>query len=146
MKLHDIEGRNTYCGPAAIAAIAGITTDEAADLIASRREHDSYYKWWNPVRRCGTKEVTDVLQCDLDFWVRFVTADARRPITLKRFLDGRKPDDLKTVYLVNVTGHFVVIRGSILADNCHRRGELIEDVGRLRRRVKNAWKVLECER
>ena len=31
--LHRVHGRNGYCGPAAITACLGITTDEATDLI-----------------------------------------------------------------------------------------------------------------
>ena len=33
MKLHNVEGKQRWCGPAAIAAIAGVTTDNAAALI-----------------------------------------------------------------------------------------------------------------
>lgn len=33
MKLHEIHGRNRYCGPAAISAITGASTDEAAYAI-----------------------------------------------------------------------------------------------------------------
>lgn len=31
--LHPIKGRNRYCGPAAMAAVLGVTTDHAARVI-----------------------------------------------------------------------------------------------------------------
>ena len=36
MKLHQIHGKNRYCGPAAISAITGASTDDAAYAIRCR--------------------------------------------------------------------------------------------------------------
>ena len=137
MKLYDVEGRNSYCGPAAISTVAGVTTDEAARIRHERRPCR------RPVRGCHYREVLHALS--LLGYVCKPAADveytrAQRP-TLKQWLAERASEDTSQVFLVNVTGHFIVIRGSILVDSHYRNGELIEDVGGLRRRVKRAWKL-----
>ena len=142
MKLHDVEGRNSYCGPAAISTVAGVTTDEAARIIRERR---AYYR---PVRGCHYYEVLQALNL-LGYTFESYTSIGklqrgvvRLQPTLKQWLAERdRRADHSQVFLVNVTGHFIVIRGSILVDSHHRNGELIEDVGGLRRRVKRAWKL-----
>jgi len=114
--LKPIVGKNSYCGPAAIATIAGVTTDDAASIIRRRRLLRNGYA--TPVRGTYTSEVVhalDVLGFDCDLYQRINRGG--RP-TLAKWLRERK--DRTATYLVEVTGHWLVVRGIKLADSLHR--------------------------
>lgn len=107
--LHRVRGRNRYCGTTAIAAVLGITTDEAAAVI--RPIHYGLQRLQEAKKRGHPappiKSVTDVelitalndLGCRLD-----VTHRPDRP-TLRRWLDESDPDEAN--YILHVRRHYI---------------------------------------
>ena len=107
--LHRVRGRNGYCGPSAIAAVLGISTDAAAAALRPIRYGAHRVEAAN--RRGGpapaVKKVSDVeliitlnkLGCRLEVGQR-----GDRP-TLRRWLDERPDDDAN--YIVCVRYHYI---------------------------------------
>lgn len=126
-------GRNRYCGPGALAILLGLDTDEAAArlrAVTGRRA----------IRRIGWFAMVLVInQRD----ARAVPCGVAPGATLRSFADALVFDG---VYLVNITGHFVVLRkgdGRIdVADNHTIYPMPLAKFRRLRSRVKGAWKVV----
>jgi hypothetical protein len=129
------KNRSTWCGPAAISIITGCGYDCAVDLMKSvsgRPMIKGVYNGWmlQALRRlgydCGTpEEFTD--------W---------RP-TLAWWLRTRDPEDMQTTYLVNVTHHYVVVRGRKIADNKTTVPVFLRQYPRRRARVIKAWKIVK---
>ena len=98
MNLHTVHGYNRYCGPTALSAILGISTDEAARrirLITGRPR----------VRGVARLHMKKVLE---DFgWT--VVKFPPYTKTFVRLVDNRDhyPDGL---YLINITDHYIVGR------------------------------------
>lgn len=100
MTLHPITGRNTYCGPAAVAALTGRTTDEVAARIRRFRQRAGWHT--RSVRGVWMSEMRPIL---LSYGI-LPTEIYRRRQTLQNLVR----DLTNGVYLVSVTGHFVVMR------------------------------------
>lgn len=131
-KLHPITGRNTYCGPAAVSAIAGVTSDMAAALFREYTER-AQCRW-------VFDNETSVVLASLGY--RMLRQDSfkkgERP-TLNRWLDKRENFD--AVYLVNVTSHYVIVCGRTFADSSRRRGCNVADMPKPRARVIQSWLI-----
>jgi len=103
MKLHEIKGRNRYCGPAAIAALTGCTTDEAAVVIRSVSRQES-------VKGVHTHHLMQALAL---FGVRYSHRETYCPasrLTLAQWL--KKTDRPRgKVFLVVAGNHFQIVTG-----------------------------------
>ena len=129
--MHKVTGKNSYCGPFAIAALTGRTTDDVAALVRSftgRR----YIKWM-----C-TSDVERALR-RLGRTVR-TTRFGKAP-TLNQWINKyAKPD---TSYVVLVTGHFIVVRNNRYACSVHRTPVRLDDAPGKRRRVQGYIEILD---
>lgn len=131
MKLHSIKGKNSYCGPAAIAALTGVTTDDAARelrAVSGRRA----IKW------CYTSELVAALE---RLGYRATETRVGDNPTLARWLRERENRGVATIVLV--TGHFVAVKGNKFADNRNPDPIFISKAPGRRRRVKYVLTVTE---
>jgi hypothetical protein len=122
---------NRYCGPFVLAHVAGISTGEAAAvlrLVTGRKAIKSVH---GAELARGLRHLkVEVLQ--FDSWLHEPTL--RRP-TLNQWRKNRKG-----TYIVNITGHFAVLRGTTIWDNQHPEGVHIADYPN-RKRMKRVWQV-----
>lgn len=133
--LHPVHGRNSYCGPAAISTITGASTDLAAKLIR---------------RKTGAQSVKGAYFSDLAYafdCLGFKASDGcgwqiggKYPTLSKWLSDHRNP---AFTYLVQVTGHWLVVRCDMLADSRHRTPTDIGSADGMRCRVQRTWKMIE---
>lgn len=99
--------RRTWCGPYAAAVVLGLDYDTAYDLCLQA----------NPSRQRITGLSKEALRRVLwaagrkCFWSGFM---AEQP-TLAQWYKTRP--DKQATYIVNVTGHYVVVRGTRIIDN-----------------------------
>ena len=113
--LHRVRGRNRYCGPSAIAAVLGITTDEAAAALRPvrygiERLADAKTTGRPPP---AIKTVSDIelittlneLGCRLDVIFR-----PDRP-TLRRWLAENAHDDAN--YILHVRRHYIACNPAV---------------------------------
>ena len=118
-------GKNRYCGPFAIAALTGGTTDDASRLVRSftgRR----YIKWMY------TSEVAKALQLRGKA-IRRVNWRRRERPTLNQWINTHaKPD---TSYVVLVTGHFIVVSNNRYACSEFPTAVRLDDAPGKRRKV-----------
>lgn len=130
--LNTITGRNKYCGPAAVSAVAGVSTDRAAALMRHKGGRRS-------IRGAFNHEVLGAFR--YLGWDNIMTDSfrkGRRP-TLARWLDGDRCR--KSAYLVNVTGHYVVVRGDWFADSRQREPVHVDAAPGRRARVVKTWRL-----
>ncbi len=99
MIFYPIKGYNSYCGPAAIAAILGITTDEAAKRVRANNPKKQ------KVRGLGNSDLLRVLE-QAGWRPIYLPPFSRSVVTLlkqyKEYQEG--------MYLVNITSHYIVAR------------------------------------
>ena len=105
--LHEIRGRNVYCGPAAIAAVSGITTDEAARLYR-------FFTFQTQTRSVGQRGTIDVLN-HLGFDVEIEVPES--PTSLRAFVTGQDSKQLNCLKLISVPRHFLAIHKLMIADS-----------------------------
>lgn len=110
MTLHVIKGKNSYCGPGAISALTGKTTDQVADVI--KKAYNKPY-----VKRTTWSHLKTALQA-----FGYIRRWPQRPemVAVHSHAAGtqyRKPtlNNWSKImpqgeYIVNVPGHWVVIR------------------------------------
>jgi hypothetical protein len=133
-------GSNTYCGPAALAYVTRTTPDESARHL----------------RRVGNKRSirgvsnTLLLKTLTDLGVRYSDAgprvcytsgtgrQLREKPTFKQWWLGT---DKGTEYIVNITGHYIVLHNDVVFDNRFHLGKALHLCPYLRRRVRMAWRI-----
>lgn len=135
------KGSNSYCGPAALAYITRTDPDTAA------------YRFRKASGKRAIRGVTNRLMLTVlaDLGVRFTYAV---PISLSRYnprLFNRVgtgtlkqwwlSTETEGLYLINITGHYIVLDGWRVFDNMHRNGISVHTCPYLRRRVKAAWRI-----
>lgn len=121
LKLHKPHGKNRYCGPAAISAVTGVSTDEAAAvtrMLTGRRS----------VKGMHDGEMVRALQalgCRVEEVGRAVRETQRsgktRRLTLQEWLDRRAERERKSLMVAIVTGHFVAVKGDLVVDSLAKR-------------------------
>jgi len=133
--LHPAIGKNRYCGPAAMACLLGITTDEAARTLRVVT---------------GKRAIYGVRPADLRFailrhglgLVELPTATHR---SMRDVLTEKASAGYSGVYLLFVTGHYVVARvegGSV--EVCDNRSVYPLPLARYRKpgvHVRQVWRV-----
>lgn len=131
-KLHRIIGKQRWCGSCAIAAITGITTDEAASMLREQT---------------GRRQITGVvpaalLRClgSLGYSTTqvFDSTVGGSP-TLAEWL--KQYNDQRHVYLVAATQHMLTVAGRKAADSCNRVPVFLRAFRGRQRRVCDVWRV-----
>jgi len=122
-------GKNRYCGPYAIGYLAGINSDEAAKAIrkvsGQRAVKMTYSNHISPaLTNLGIKHKTKW------FWPDPVTWKKWR----NNFMRG------KGLYLVLITGHFIIVDAGVIKDNHEFNGTLAKDMP-ARKKVLAAWEI-----
>lgn len=160
---------NGYCGPLVIAALLGISTAEAASEVRRRSNRRCYAR---AVKGMYNDDLVHVLKVnglkvekqphgELRYFPRYrwpngksvafesyngalgeCTPVEQRPVkpTLARWL-AERPDKSAT-YVVQVTGHYVLVSGRKFVDT-HTRGQWVNigDAPRRRKRVEHVWMI-----
>jgi hypothetical protein len=114
-KLSEIpKGRNKYCGPAAVAAIAGIDVDDASCALAFAIEDKRWIMQKNPDAVKGTCPREVKLALELHGYTTRLTSRGLVPEYRENFKDwmarteSRRGDN---VYLVTAGRHWRVVHG-----------------------------------
>ena len=126
MRVERRPGGNRYCGPAALSAIAGITTDTAAQILREITGQRSI----GGVTIASMIEALSRLGFCLRDPIRYLDTQAgslQRP-TLARWL-REYPRTAEDVVLVCVTGHYLVVKGRKVYDNYHPNGVWLQSYG-----------------
>lgn len=123
---------NRWCGPYAVSHLLGCCTGEAAARlrrVSGRRQ----------ITGIAPRYVLSVLRgaglFPVDVWNFRHLGATDRP-TLAQFLKGKRGG----LYLVNVTGHYIVVNGWHIFDNSHPKGVKRRKWRKRRKRVKAAWR------
>lgn len=129
-----------YCGPAAISAITGKPVrGYLREMINARRGRDGN----KPVRGMFAHEVSSVLG-KLGFQLIQVHACCRGK-TLRQFVVDNWQGDKDPIFLVNLTGHYVVTRGRFVIDNWELDGCDVDEHHSRKTRVKGVYLVRVVE-
>ena len=120
-------GKNKFCGPFAIAALTGGTTDDASRLVRLLTGRRS-------VMGMSTIEMGKALTS------RGRLHKVYRPrCTLNQWINNHaKPD---TQYVVLVTGHYIAVDGNRVACSQKRTPVRLDDVTGKRRKVWQVWEL-----
>jgi hypothetical protein len=138
MKLHEVTGRNRYCGPAAISSIAGVTTDLAAEVVRELGDRVSIKSMQNAEMRAVLPSFGFKATLEASY------RKSEGPPNLKAWLDRREKFD--ATYLVHITGHYLVVSGRWFADSTRRKPVDVRDAPHMRCRVRNAWRIERCKK
>ena len=127
---------NTYCGPAALAYLLRSDPGTAARHIrlftGKRSVHGTPTSVMTAV--LGRHGYRAIISSPGYSWIE-------TKLTLKAWLETRI--DSKGEYLVNITGHYVIVHGSLLFDNRHHLGIELDRCEYLRKRVVKAWRIVK---
>lgn len=143
MTLHPVTDgprKNRFCGPAALSAITGQTTDETAAMLRRVTGKRSIMGTW-------ASDLLRALQC-FGFTAAVVidfTEEPMRP-TLARWLKDTTADRTTgRVFLISAGHHWQVVSGRRFVDSKTRSIVSIRDPKVHRRaRVRKVWEVLPC--
>lgn len=149
MRLIRSERSNKFCGPAALALITGRPVDEMVAIVKSYRwksyRRDS--RW--PVKGMRNKEMVEILfNCGFDIVKMASHVDKQygteptlaKWLRLTRVIRNPRPT---LAFLVNVTGHYIVVCGRKIYDNHNPDGVFLRQYRHRRVRVKNAWECIK---
>ena len=127
--------RQVYCGPYAIAALTGLSIAFVEDQINFRREK----KFGSSVRWTNGHDLHFVgRQAHLQMGEFEKILGAK---TFARWLRERTPEQVKSKYLVLVTGHWVAVEGRKMIDNITRTPTFIRKAPHRRKKVQVVIKV-----
>ncbi len=138
-KLHDIQPCQTwpsiFCGPAAIMTITGKDHLQVCRALnrTMLRNRDArvrgVYNWCivRTLERMGLK-ITAV-------------GILSKPTLWNWVMNHRTPKDKRALFLVSVTGHYVVINGFQMNDNHTKKPVMIDDMPWKKKRVRNVWRI-----
>lgn len=117
---------NNFCGPYAYAKLLGINTDEAAEILA--RQDWRYYEGAcnggkgkrsnRPVRGI----LGSAMRSALNATGKVIATIPRPGMTLKTFAAKKAKLGDDKVWMVLITGHFVLLRRGAIYDNKHPHG------------------------
>ncbi len=140
-KLHDIKPgavgkaeERVFCGPGALMTITGKDHGQVCRAL-NRASHSKpsarvrSVATWHIVRtmeRMGLKVCQHVLLDQPTLW---------------SWVMNRRPDEKRGLFLVNVTGHYVVINGYMMNDNHTLKPVMIDDMPWKKKRVQNVWRI-----
>jgi hypothetical protein len=122
--------RNRYCGPFALAYLLGLdSTAEASRLLreVSRQQQ---------IRGVSSQVMLETLRSRGMRPTETGEFSKEEGQTLARWLKGRRGG----LYLVGVTGHFLVVDGHRIFDNAHPSGARRKNWPHRRARVRSWWR------
>ncbi|HEX5426614.1 MAG TPA: hypothetical protein VFW94_23960 [Candidatus Acidoferrales bacterium] len=131
-------GRNSYCGPAALAYVTRTDPDTAA----------AHLRRWGRLR--AVKGVSNDLlqftmrQLGIQFHFCMPTQlrwNSKRGKWIKPTLSCWMDAVPDGEYIVNITGHYIVVHNDLVFDNRFHLGKSVCVCPYLRRRVKAAWRI-----
>lgn len=112
MKLHEIHGKNQYCGPAALSAAFGISSDQGSAMVRA------------------AVGVSKVIGCHDDWLIAAINQHGGRAVKYKapnlcvgEFIRGHK--HLKHTYIVTAGNHYITVRGHQWTDRVWAKGEIL---------------------
>lgn len=136
MKLNSIHGKNRYCGPAAISAITGASTDDAAYAI--RQQSGQRF-----VKGAACNHVIAALRDSGVFADQVYSAPVGKGLTFAQWRKHSKADrKAGVVYLIVAGNHYQVVSGR--KATCGRLREIVSIADkrlRQRARVYAVWKL-----
>jgi hypothetical protein len=128
-------GRNDYCGPVALAYLTRTNPDVAAAALRAV---------------CGRQAIRGI---ESVFMIIAMTRQgykaysASKPYswieTKEMFRDWLKSHCSDAEYLVNITGHYIVVHNGLYFDNHCHLGKTLDCCPYLRRRVVKAWRIVK---
>lgn len=128
------QGDNSYCGPASLSIITGQPVSEITRIlreVTGRTQIKGCYNSW-----------LDFALRKLDYvMVPLPTLGKSDKPTVAKWLKEHKDRPADTTYLLNVTNHYIVIRGRKIADNHNPNGVFLRQYGHRRKRVVRAWRI-----
>jgi hypothetical protein len=131
MKLTAINGKNSYCGPAAVAALTGVTTTKAAEFIRTAYNRKA-------IRRVYPEELVHALK-EMGYRATYSLVSGKP--TMAKWL--REREDRNAANILFLTGHFVAVKGNKFVDNHTKEPVWISKAPGRRKRVLG---VIEVER
>ena len=112
MKKVEISGMRAWCGPTALAAITGQRYWRMIKVIEDVRGQGNFEGTCNWLEMLKALERTSVK----------VEDHRRVDCSLSEFMTKVRPGEL---FLVRVTGHFMVVEGQKICDSYYTRGEVL---------------------
>ena len=132
MKVLRREGSNQFCGPAALSLITGRSVDDCVGVLKDVR-HNS-----RAVKGVYNGEMREAL---IHLGYRMHVLPVRGRPTLARLLRSLKERGPEHIFLINTTGHYVVLRGRKIYDNKNPKGIFVRQYRHRRARVYATWIV-----
>ena len=141
---------STYCGPALLTVLSGKDYNEMASLaekvIDRPTNHAAKWMKFSDLHDC-------VLKLGYSVEAEYLDVDAaddqNPPPTLGEWLFNRDflgaemgDDTVNDTWLLNLTGHFVMVQGDNFLDNHTNEPVALRDAPFLHKQVRNAMKVL----
>jgi len=163
MKVKRSERSNSFCGPAALSLLSGKHVDDCVKEVHAYRNRDGFLSGFRrrSVKGMSNTEMLRVLLrmgydntgvCSLNGYnmktlagpeyivvPKVITAPTL--VAFMRWLKKQPQWNAKKTYLINITGHYIVMKGIKLFDNRHPEGIFFGKYGHRRARVKYAWEV-----
>jgi len=136
--------RAKWCGPSALSAVTGLSTEECCAAINKLRGQKPYYQtqgvYWN--------EMTRALDA-IGFSVKGQSPKTLRcqagGKTLRRFLEARSASQMESRMIVMIKGHYLSLEGTRLVDSVNPEGIPWRDYSKLRSIV-IGWAVVIADR
>ena len=125
MKTSQPFGKNMFCGPTVLSILSGKSTDECS-LLASQNGKPLKSMFIShmseSLRKLGIKYKWE--KCfDVKYYNKF---NRRHPYpTLKNWMETcRKPSEMEDIFLLLITGHFILVKGNMVICS-QTRGEWV---------------------
>src|ERR1700675_4110597 len=164
MKVKRNERSNTFCGPAALSLITHKHVDNCVKTIHSLYRNDfltggrrrnvrgvSRYEMLQALGKLGYKATVLPIGPggSLPYELRnlpktCMSKNGPTLVSFRRWL-RKNGTDAKTIYLLNVTGHWMVMKGIKMFDNANPEGVTFGKYTKRRRRVQLAWQIAKLD-
>lgn len=141
LRTPDKEGRKVYCGPFSLMAVTGWSLNQCMRRIRKANK-------WDPKREIKGMWNTEIertlkaagIPISKTTYVKgsFMHAD---PPTLTKWLRDRSAADKRAMYLVTLTGHFVVVNGNEFIDTFSVTPVKVDDCPHRRARVHEVFRI-----
>lgn len=124
--------RVTWCGPSALSIITGEDYETCRKAIAATQGN-------RPVMRVHNWQMIRVLH-EWGFNTVSINYFGNEP-TLAAWMREREPAEINALFLVQITGHYVVVQGRKACDSKTKEPVFLSKMPGRRARVEKVWKV-----
>lgn len=132
MKVLRPVGSSSFCGPAALSLITGRSVDDCVTVLKHIRQSA------RAIKGIYNTEMREALG-HLGYQMHVLPVRGRPTLAqLLRSLRERGPEH---IFLINTTGHYVVLRGRKIYDNKNPEGVFVRQYNHRRARVYASWIV-----